>query len=646
MDSTRGGERFDRYAFSLIPYRMFEMLAPGVLGQPYGRNHAWRYALPPENDTTFWVASLYQGGLILILALFAMWRPRSAGVRGIALLALLALLASFGLYASPAGVGRWLPPLKGFLPVPQITSHSLSEADYLAGDGSPYYFLTLLIPGLELFRYPTKLYTWFSLGICVLASLGWDRLSEGQSKAIQRLALALMSLMIGLLVSVLLTQGFLVAWGTRAGRASQQSGPFDAALAWLALRNGLLQASLVFAAAAVILRIQAVRPQFAGLLAILLTCADLAVANHGLVWSVPQSVFDQASEAVTKLENARDSKSPPPRIHRPPVWYPFGWDLEGADDRIEQLTGWEKQTLQPLHGLPENLSYTLTLGIMESPRYLALFSPWLVPAGPVLGPMIGLAPNSQVLHYPRRAFDLWGTEYFLLPVDAAGWRDESRSYASFLEKTQPIVPGPETMADPEQSQAWRRKNDWQLLQNLSASPRAWVVHQVQVGPELDRLDEKQRQARIRAFFFQNDSLWSDPERPVLDLEQVAWVESAEPARDRPQLDPLEPNARELVSFERYTPDRVELNIDLGSRGLVVLSDSAAPGWIAELDGQPERIWRTNLGMRGVIVSAGHHRLIFRYRPVSFLWGAALSGLGLVITAGLFAASLVRRQAGG
>jgi hypothetical protein len=66
-----------------------------------------------------------------------------------------------------------------------------------------------------------------------------------------------------------------------------------------------------------------------------------------------------------------------------------------------------------------------------------------------------------------------------------------------------------------------------------------------------------------------------------------------------------------------------------------------PGWelSVETDGQtrPMTLLRTNRVMRGVLLSAGTHRLTYRYRPGSVFWGAAISG---VSTLGLLAAAIV------
>jgi hypothetical protein len=41
------------------------------------------------------------------------------------------------------------------------------------------------------------------------------------------------------------------------------------------------------------------------------------------------------------------------------------------------------------------------------------------------------------------------------------------------------------------------------------------------------------------------------------------------------------------------------------------------------------ILRTNRVMRGALLPAGTHRLVYRYRPESVIYGGAISGLALV-----------------
>lgn len=75
-----------------------------------------------------------------------------------------------------------------------------------------------------------------------------------------------------------------------------------------------------------------------------------------------------------------------------------------------------------------------------------------------------------------------------------------------------------------------------------------------------------------------------------------------------------------------------MDVELVRPGVVVLCDQFYPGWTLEVEtaGEEPRmaaILRTNRVMRAVKLPAGRHRLIYRYRPMSFFCGAILSGLG-------------------
>jgi hypothetical protein len=57
-----------------------------------------------------------------------------------------------------------------------------------------------------------------------------------------------------------------------------------------------------------------------------------------------------------------------------------------------------------------------------------------------------------------------------------------------------------------------------------------------------------------------------------------------------------------------------------------------PGWRVTVDGHPGEILRTNRAMRGVVLGAGVHQLVFRYEPLTFHIGLAVSALGLAVLA--------------
>lgn len=119
--------------------------------------------------------------------------------------------------------------------------------------------------------------------------------------------------------------------------------------------------------------------------------------------------------------------------------------------------------------------------------------------------------------------------------------------------------------------------------------------------------------------------------PEFNPRDVAYVDQA----PEPCARPVAGSAR-IASEE---PDRVTIEVDLASDGLVVLADLWLPGWEAEYRGIPARVIRVNHVLRGAFLPAGRGELVFRYRPASWTWGlrlAAGGALGLALWAGAVA----------
>jgi hypothetical protein len=83
-----------------------------------------------------------------------------------------------------------------------------------------------------------------------------------------------------------------------------------------------------------------------------------------------------------------------------------------------------------------------------------------------------------------------------------------------------------------------------------------------------------------------------------------------------------------VAVTGYAPERVEVEVDTGISGYLVLTDAWYPGWKATIDGEPVPVHRANLYFRAVEVDAGHHRVVYTFHPVSLFVGAGISLLGL------------------
>ena len=150
-------------------------------------------------------------------------------------------------------------------------------------------------------------------------------------------------------------------------------------------------------------------------------------------------------------------------------------------------------------------------------------------------------------------------------------------------------------------------------------PRAWIVHQVKIyEPFPSRSPRAVRDHTLKLMF---------PGNLPRDWRREAVIETNGPIK-LPAAERAEIPVGESCTIERADPLRVEIAVTLKSDGLVVLGDQYFPGWelTVETAGESRRvpILRTNRILRGAVLPAGEHRLVYRYRPKSFLYGALVS----------------------
>jgi hypothetical protein len=96
----------------------------------------------------------------------------------------------------------------------------------------------------------------------------------------------------------------------------------------------------------------------------------------------------------------------------------------------------------------------------------------------------------------------------------------------------------------------------------------------------------------------------------------------------------------IVSYE---PDRVVIESNVDFPGWLVLSDHYYPGWVATVDGRPVTIYRANVMVRAVRLSAGRHKIEFRYRPSWLYIGGAISLPAWVFVIFWWAIAYVKRE---
>jgi hypothetical protein len=645
--SSRTGENSPKAVskFSVEPYRLAECAWPWFFGEEFPEHRSWIAALPPANDRQWWEPSLYVGGLALVLAL------GGAGFRGVpawrawlTAVAAVGLVASFGRFGSPLWWARWVPGLGQALG-PHNPMFGDPRFDAYPDDvlGSPYALLGALLPGFGLFRYPSKLLTLTAAAAAVLAGVGWDEVASGRSGRVARASAAgLVASLVVLALAVALRDRAVEALSGRV-RLDPYTGPPDIAGGWTVTWRALIHGAAVYAAGLVLAVWSPRRPGRAGALALLVLAVDLGLANSRLVWTVHQSVFDVTPAAALRIEAAeRADPSPGPfRIHRLQFWHPERFLASHSPDRVRELVEWERATLQSDYAPPLGLGYCEASGVLELDDYLFFFRPQMLPARGETARSQGIPPGSPVYYVPRRSYDLWGARYFIMPVRPLGWNTAYRGFASLLAHTDVVHPLPDDLAAAGGRERWALDEDWQVVRNKAAYPRAWVVHSARVVPPAE--DQAARGALMREILYQNDAIWTDPRRQVFDPRTTAWIETEFPdaLRDYNTTGSVGPG--EWVTVTRSEPQRVELKARLNRPGLVILADTFYPGWHLTIDDRPATILRANRLMRGAAVRAGEHTLVYDYDPLSFRVGLAVSALGLVALLGLTAVQVWRSR---
>ncbi len=197
---------------------------------------------------------------------------------------------------------------------------------------------------------------------------------------------------------------------------------------------------------------------------------------------------------------------------------------------------------------------------------------------------------------------------------------------------------PKAFDDPEGALENSLEQDGtRLIINDAALPRVyfvpgWVpVDGIQGALELIRdpaFDPTQRamvdlQARGIESLFQADPSATSAPPAVAAVPNTATI----PAK-LPDMPP--PPTHVETKIASATTSSVTLHVSTPTPGITILSDTFAPGWIATLDGTAVPILRANGLFRGVATPPGHHTIVFTYRPVGLVAGAALSFLTLIV----------------
>jgi hypothetical protein len=89
----------------------------------------------------------------------------------------------------------------------------------------------------------------------------------------------------------------------------------------------------------------------------------------------------------------------------------------------------------------------------------------------------------------------------------------------------------------------------------------------------------------------------------------------------------------------YAPENIlmEVEVPSGRGGFLASTERYTPGWKASIDGTPCDVIKTNLYFRGIAVSSGQHRIVWKYEPARWLASVRVSFFALL---GSFVAGIV------
>ncbi len=148
-----------------------------------------------------------------------------------------------------------------------------------------------------------------------------------------------------------------------------------------------------------------------------------------------------------------------------------------------------------------------------------------------------------------------------------------------------------------------------IYENPNALPRAYLVNAIEVARRPDgALDAMKRPG-------------FDPRRTAIVYDEPAGPGPAPSAS---------PGTAELMEYEA---NRVVVRTATEARSLLVLADNMYEGWEATVDGEPAEILLTNHTFRGVMVDAGEHEVVFRFRPAGLIAGLWIYALGSLLLIG-------------
>jgi uncharacterized membrane protein YfhO len=255
-------------------------------------------------------------------------------------------------------------------------------------------------------------------------------------------------------------------------------------------------------------------------------------------------------------------------------------------DRVYRIL---TQSLPPnlhlYHGLASVDEYTAMLNV----RHYEVFAP-------VLLHLADRSDNPAGNQYCRRIFSMLNVKYIISPRRLPELQFE-------LMRDGPV-------------KIYRNQNVW---------PRAFMAGQVVVCS-----DDATVLKQIHTADFKPQTVFlPQTELDKLPVQMQTLISSEDSGRQG-----------QAVTIVHYEANQVTLQVNNDNYGLMVLSDTWFPGWIARVNGNDSPVLRVNHTLRAVALKPGISHVEFIYRPHSFLAGLILSTATLLAIMATIAVTLL------
>ncbi len=163
-----------------------------------------------------------------------------------------------------------------------------------------------------------------------------------------------------------------------------------------------------------------------------------------------------------------------------------------------------------------------------------------------------------------------------------------------------------------------KTNQMGIVEHQSRLPRVWMASKYQVETREDAIQSL---------------LYSEG----FDHRKSVILET-EPDLTGVTLDSTDKWSARITS---YSLNKIDIDVQSGKGGLLVLSEIYYPAWKAYIDGKPAPVYRADYALRAVPVSGRSHKVVFKFQSSSFSKGLILTLVSIAAAIGLVVFSLFR-----